>query len=229
MRRQRWIAAAALLCTLWALSIAGLAAAANVWDAKPYTDWSQKEVQEMLSDSPWAHKLSVVVPIPPRPENDDAGGRGGRGGGEGAGGRGFPIPSPQLKLVITWRSALPVRQALIRLPNGATNAAVDQQPLLEPSPLYVITLAGVPARYAKATASAGTTTFLRRGKKAPIAITQGGLQQDGATLTMIFGFPRTDPITLDDKDVEFVTTIGTIEIKKKFALKDLVFNGQLEL
>jgi hypothetical protein len=216
------------VAVVWMLGVAGLSAV-NFWDAKPYTEWSEKEVEEMLSDSPWAHKLSVVVPIPPRPENDDAGGRGGRGGGADGGGRGFPVPSPQLKLVITWRSALPVRQALIRLPNGATNAGVDQQPLLEPSPLYVITVAGVPARYAKATASAGTTTLLRRGKKAPIALAQGGLQQGGAVFTMIFAFPRTDAITLDDRDVEFVTTIGTIEIKKKFTLKDLVFNGHLEL
>jgi hypothetical protein len=55
------------------------------------------------------------------------------------------------------------------------------------------------------------------------------MQAGGATLTLIFAFPRTDPITLADRDVEFVTAIGTIEIKKKFALKDLVFNGELEL
>jgi len=222
MRRCRGIVAA-IVCVLGAASLG----AANFWDTKAYTEWSEKEVEQMLSDSPWARKLSVVVPIPPRASDDL--GRGGRGGGDDAGGRGFPVPVPQLKLVITWRSALPVRQALIRLPNGATNAAVDQLPLLEQPPSYVITLAGVPARYARATASAGTTSFLRRGKKAPIALAQGGLQQGGATLTMIFAFPRTDPITLDDREVEFVTSIGTIEIRKKFTLKDLVFNGQLEL
>lgn len=225
MRRHTRIVAAAVL---WVLGAAGLAAA-NFWDTKPYTDWSQKEVEEMLTDSPWARQLSVVVQIPPQPSGDDAGGRGGRGGGGDTGGRGFPVPSPQLKLTLTWRSALPVRQALIRLPNGATSPGVDQQPLLEPSPNYVITLSGVPVRYTRATASAGTTTFLRRGKKPPIALEQGGMQQGGATFTMILAFPRTDPITLDDKDVEFVTTIGTLEIKKKFTLKDLVVNGRLEL
>ena len=214
---------AALTLSL-AVAATGLSAA-NFWDAKPYTEWSEKEVEEMLSDSPWARKVSVVIPIPPRATED----AGGRGGGGDAGGRGFPIPAPQLKLVITWRSATPVRQALIRLPNGATNAGVDQQPLLEPSPYYTITVAGMPARYIRATASAGTTTFLRRAKKAPIALAQGGLQQGGAVFTMIFAFQRTDAITLDDKEVEFVTTIGTIEIKKKFTLKDLVFNGELEL
>ena len=57
-----------------------------------------------------------------------------------------------------------------------------------------------------------------------------GIQPGPAgTLTVVFGFPRTDPITLDDKDVEFVTTLGTPEVKQKFKLKDLVVNGELEL
>ena len=30
--------------------------------------------------------------------------------------------------------------------------------------------------------------------------------------------PRTDPITLEDKDVEFITKLGPLEIKKKFKL-----------
>ena len=225
--RHKWIAAA----VLWALGAASLAAA-NFWDAKSYSEWSEKEVEEMLTDSPWAKKISVVIPVPPRASGDvSAGGRGGgddEGGGRGGRG-GFPVPSPQLKLVITWRSALPVRQALTRLPNGAATPGVDQQPLIEPLPFYMITLAGVPTRYARAAATAGMTSFLRRGKKMPIPLAQGGVQEAGATLTLVFAFPRTDPITLDDKEVEFVTTIGTIEIKKKFNLKDLVFNGQLEL
>ena len=222
--RRRWTVAA----VLWALGAAGLAAA-NFWDTKAYTEWSSKEVEELLTDSPWARRISVVIPVPPRPSEDaGGGGRGGRGGDDG-GGRGFPVPSPQLKLLITWRSALPVREALVRLPNGATNPGADQQPLLDRPPAYIITIAGVPTRFSRATATAGATTFLRRGRKPPIALADGGMQQDGGTLTLIFAFPRTDPITLDDKDIEFVTTIGTVEIKKKFTLKDLVFDGQLEL
>lgn len=223
MRRHKRIVAAAVL---WMLGAAGLAAA-NFWDTKPYTDWSQKEVEEMLTDSPWARQLSVVVQSPPRPTEDTVG----RGGGGGdTGGRGFPVPSPQLKLVLTWRTALPVRQALARLPIGAASAAgIDQLPLPERPPYYLITLSGVPARYARVAPSATATTFLRRGKKAPIALAQGAVQQDGANTTLFFLFLRTDPITLEDKDVEFATTIGTLEIKKKFTLKDLVVNGQLEL
>jgi len=221
--RNKFIVVAAL----WTLGAAGLAAA-DFWDTKAYTEWSQKEVEQMLTDSPWARRVSVVVPIPPR-VSGDAGGRGGRGGGDDTGGRGFPVPAPQIRLVITWRSALPVRHALIRLSNGAPDTAGDTTPLLDQPPAYIVTVAGVPARFAPATAAAGAASFLRPGKKPPIALEQGGMQRAGQTLTLIFAFPRTDPITLDDKDVEFVTKIGTVEVKKKFALKDLVINGVLEL
>jgi hypothetical protein len=229
--RNRWLVAV----VLWAAGAASVAAA-NFWETKSYTDWSQKEVDAMLTDSPWARKISVVVPVPPRGGGDDAGGRG--GGGDDGGGRGgrvggaFPVAAPQLKLVITWRSALPMRQALLRSESGANSTTPGQQPLVDRNePFYVVTLAGVPARYARAAAAtAGAASFLRRGNnKMPIALAEGGVSQDGATLTIIFEFPRTDPITLEDKEVEFVTKLGEVEIKKKFNLKELVFHGQLDL
>ena len=48
-------------------------------------------------------------------------------------------------------------------------------------------------------------------------------------LLLVFAFPKTDPITLEDKQVELFTKLGQIEIKKKFNLKLMVFHGKLEL
>ncbi len=36
-------------------------------------------------------------------------------------------------------------------------------------------------------------------------------------------------ITSEDRKVEFVTKIGSIKVKRKFKLKDMVYNGKLEL
>ena len=36
--------------------------AADFWQTKPFTSWDQKEAQKMITDSPWAHKLSVAMP-----------------------------------------------------------------------------------------------------------------------------------------------------------------------
>ena len=183
MMRRALVAAA--LCAASLSSVV----AKSFWDSKPYTDWSSKEVERMVSDSPWAQRLSVVIPTTPRVTEDAS--RPARGVDDI--GRGFAAPAPQLRLLLTWRSAIPVRQALIRMPNGVTNEAVDEVPLLERPQNYVVTLAGVPARLAPATAAA-TTAWLRRGRKPPIpGVTQGGMRQDNrALLTLIYVFPRTE-------------------------------------
>src|SRR5271170_5137710 len=54
--------------TLWA---------ADVWVAKPYTDWTTKDIQKIMSDSPFAKSVTVIF------EN---GGRGGIAAGSGKGG-----------------------------------------------------------------------------------------------------------------------------------------------
>jgi len=220
---------AAIVAGLW-IAVSASVAAANFWDAKPYTEWSQKEVETLLSDSPWVRKLSVVVQSPPRASEDVVGGGGGRGGGGGdTGGRGFPVAAPQLKLTLTWRSALPVRQAFVRQSDSGTTP-IDAKSLLQRPEQYLLTLSGVPARYQGVVPSAVQTSFLKRAHKPPIPLLQGGIQQDGrGTVTLIYAFPRTDPISLDDQEVEFVTAFGTIEIKQKFKLKDLAVHGELDL
>jgi hypothetical protein len=51
------------------------------------------------------------------------------------------------------------------------------------------------------------------------------VQRTAAVLGVVFAFPKTDAITLEDKDVEFVTKLGQVEIKEKFNLKDMVYHG----
>ena len=50
----------------------------------------------------------------------------------------------------------------------------------------------------------------------------------GANLYLIFS--RTEnPITLENNEVEVVVKLGTVDIKRRFRLKDMVFDGKLEL
>src|SRR5258708_32704432 len=56
--------------------------AADFWFAKPYTDWRGKDIQKMITDSPWAHKVSIEMTGGP------GGGRGGPGGAPGGAGGG---------------------------------------------------------------------------------------------------------------------------------------------
>jgi len=55
------------------------------------------------------------------------------------------------------------------------------------------------------------------------------LPPDGQRGVLIFHFPKDHPIELEDKEVEFCTRRGPIEVKKKFRLKDMVYEGKLSL
>lgn len=75
------------LLTLF-LFVAGLTLfAADVWVAKPFTEWSEKDVQKIMTDSPWAKKVSASFDIGRGPggAGGGGGGRGGRGGFQGGG------------------------------------------------------------------------------------------------------------------------------------------------
>jgi len=72
-----------------------------------------------------------------------------------------------------------------------------------------------------------SATYLSRKDKATLFADKAQRDKDGVTL--LFTFPKTTPITLDDKEVEFVTRYGSLEVKRKFKLKDMVYQGKLEL
>ena len=201
--------------------------AAEFWDAKPFAEWSDKDVQRMLTDSPWAHPLSVVVQRSPTETGDIN--AGGRGGGDDTGRGGFPTPLPQLKLIVQWRSAQPMRQAVARRDFGDKIPADVRETLERDDSIYVVTVLGLPMRFAAAAGSAKQATFLKRDGRPPIAATEGGPQQSGNTLALVFGFPRADAITPQDNEVEFATKLGDLEIKRKFRLKEMVAAGHLQL
>lgn len=35
--------------------------AADVWVAKPYTAWSDKDIRKIMTDSPWSRNVSVIL------------------------------------------------------------------------------------------------------------------------------------------------------------------------
>ena len=229
---MRRVVSAGALCVYAA---AGLAAA-GVWDTKPFTDWTDKETQLVLTDSPWAGKGSLT--------NARAGGNAGQ--------------VPDWKITVTWRTALPIRQALVRqqIGQGGKVAPEQQAMLTAVEPHYIVAVEGLPGMFAGSIQAVGAQTQLEREGKSPIAPTQGvaqmfdksgkpieqlpaptaaargggrgfgGFGGDGSTATLIFGFPKSDPITVADKDVEFSTTIGAYHLKRKFHLKDMVVNGE---
>ena len=197
---------------LWVLA-STVVLGADFWETKPFTDWSDKELQQLVSDSPWARTITVVLSAP--------------GGGRSA----LPATLQRLKLTVSWRSSLPMKQALVRNQVGLDQPIpAESQLLLERrDDFYLVSLSGLPLSYSRATGTLRTETFLRRDHLPPIPPSSTIIQPVKDTLMLVFAFPRTDPITVRDKDVEFVTKIEQIVIRKKFDVKRMVFHGELEL
>ena len=140
--------------------------AADFWDEKDFATWSDKEVEKMLTDSPWAKRVRVSIGGPgsgggfspySREENfqrasavRDGRARAGDDNIRGRGrGDGFAEGPPRVVLTVSWRSALPIKQALVRAQAGI-GAAVppDQRPfLIQQEPLYLVSISGIPRQF----------------------------------------------------------------------------------
>ncbi len=166
-------------------------------------------------------------------------GGGGMGGGTGRRRGGYPPAEQGPTVTVQWASALPVRLAEAKSTGGAADHPVATKPPDE----YIIAVTGLPkSGFASrgSTSSSGddsddarladhlrVITVLSIGSErlnpTKIELNEG---RDGRT---IFHFEKSEPITLHDKDAEFRITSDRMEIRKKFALKDMQYQGKLEL
>ena len=87
----------------------------------------------------------------------------------------------------------------------------------------------LPPQYSQQGPASTIDGFLHRDGKPDIPAARGASQPARGGAILFVGFPRTDPITLADGDVEFEVKVGSLGVKKKFKLKDMVFHGRLEL
>jgi hypothetical protein len=174
-------------------------------------------------------------------------GGGGRGVGMGGEGR-RELPK---NVVVRWESALPVKAALLRLkhPGQAPGPGETGYTLDKPDKDYVIGVTGLPAmperrqgdipadgQYPPAEEQRKSrlmaATKLDLGKnQLPIECEDVKFNQpaaDGSTETLFY-FPRTAPLSLDNKEVTFETRMGRMKIERKFVLKEMKYQGKLAL
>ena len=235
--------------------------AADFW-AKPYTEWSDKDIQKMLSNSPWAKPVAVSM-------GEGGGERGGKGRGSngrpgtmgetgglagpatssgntapgvssqpGSAGRGDQMEqsagggAPQMNLQLVWQSALPIKEASVKRKYGSEAGASEEgQKYLKREETSYVMIMSVPAGMARG----GDMSRLKEALKENTSLNVKGkdpikpTQVDVANGMALFAFPKTNPITVDDKEVEFNSKLGSIVVKMKFDLKHMVYNGKLEL
>jgi hypothetical protein len=194
----------------------------DFWNDKQPHEWAEKDVQRLLTKSPWAKDAAVEM---------DFGGMGGPGmGGPGMGGPpgmdgpGGPGGPPGMTAVVRWESAAPIRDA----------SKTKLQP--DPSGSYVISVSGlamlnemVGALGANGLESMKKSASLQRAGKAPVAPSYITVPFDQSGV-LLFYFPiDADPISPEDKQVVFQTKSEMFGLKVKFVPKDMLYRGKLAL
>lgn len=245
-----------LVLLLGAAALAG----AEFWEKKKYSEWTEKEVRKMLHDSPWARPVEIRLDAMAGGRGGGAAGRrrggggagfpdasmgGGMGGGEeglgggmGRGGGGMPSPDvvPTITVHLRWRTALPIKQALVRARFGDEAATSPEalKFLSHQETHYIIEIAGLPApmlRLKPDELRAGAQ--LRIKDKPPIKAVdiKGGREENRINLYLIFprGQEGAPAIALEDKEVEVLLKAGPLDIRRKFRLRDMIFDGRLEI
>ncbi len=173
------------------------------------------------------------------------GGRGGGGGGGGmeGGGGGMSGGAPQIKAIIRWESAQPFIDAAKRqrskeaekyyIVSATGLPMMDRQPRAQPDGKQAEgkQMPSPEDRRKAMIARMKESTMLERKGKDPIYPERVELlETNGGGRLLVFLFPREgQAITAVDKEVTFHTKMGAMELKAKFPLKDMTYEGKLEL
>lgn len=236
-----------------ALSAFPLAAADQAWKAKQFPDWTEDDAKEVMTDSPWAKKVTPTLVKVACQDSERQPGTNRRRGGLGLGGPGTGLPgvdrlgqgsnqsgsarsdeaskSPapgaiQLPpLTLRWESGLPLQEAELKAHDSGV-------PLLNDH--YAIAVFGIPR-----------TILMDDSKKTAAALRkQASLKPDGKKLlkpssveillrkdgpVVVYLFPKSDEITWRDHHIEFSAQMAKLKFAQSFSIDDMVFHGKLEL
>jgi hypothetical protein len=213
------------------------------WNDKPPSDWTKSEIEDLLNRSPWAKEVNVADNGPGIDFSNLNRGNGGNGGGSqgmGGGPPGLPSGPPMGKpfarkasvghftATVRWDSASPVREAMHVKPSKNSEL------------YYIIAVAGDLPDVGRVAGAEDATMDERRleslrvytkleRKGTPISLshvtaTPSGYPGAGGTL---FYFERAD--VSEEKQLAFVTRVGTYEVRARFNLKEMLYHGKLDL
>jgi hypothetical protein len=141
---------------------------------------------------------------------------------------GAPEQAPPLTVV--WASATPVRLAILKLRSGS-NPPTDTQlaSAHKTNEFYVIAVSGLPISDVDPESLSNKAFLTVKGKPQEKAA-ESSYRKIGTSDVFFFRFRRDEfPITASDKEVEFKVSVGSVEVKRKFSLRDMQYDGDLAL
>lgn len=139
-------------------------------------------------------------------------------------------PAIQPTVTIIWASALPVRLAELKLrAHGAPPTEAQIEAVSKPRENYVIVVVGLPEpeNLSQVNALASTASLDSHNKVLPCS--RSDFRKINDRNIYIFRFPKTATLGIGDREVEFRMTMGRMQIKKKFELRDMMYQGKLAL
>jgi hypothetical protein len=225
--------------TFLAICFAGLLTAAGPpWTDKPVEQWNDQDAKQFLSGSPWVKKITPAQ----LPNVSEAQRRqsGRMGGGQGVGltalstsvvtGVGSSEPSRKRRrgpgpVEVRWESARPVRTA--------EKTAREDDPPSWQGDRYAIAIDDVPGLDLDQKGLAADLkhgALLKVGHKKELRPAEVQLlPQEGELTTILYLFPRSAEITIDDARVEFWAKFGRLTITQDFHPREMQLQGKLEL
>lgn len=233
----------------WSLA-PGLFAASDFWNRKPPAQWSDREIEQLTTHSPWAKEVNGdFMSDADYTTNGAEGpqiGRGGqieRPGADSSGQFQMGGDHPQMKhrepVTVRWESAQPIIDA------GGTPLSPEF------ASRWVIGVTGLPVGImerrgrgnpANARDDNSPLTLRRRMIEAlsvGATLEARGKEPAGAGIvraaprtadTYLFGFSKDLlPLTAADREVVFILRTGLMEVKAKFELREMIYRGKLAL
>jgi len=207
--------------------------AKEFWNDKKPSDWTSEEIELLLNKSPWAKEAVVSYyggqngPL----SSTLPGTRGNRGSSRNASSGTSPsATSPAAwKAIIRWESALPVREALKAHPSSDFEK------------YYILNMVGdVPSvgatpdedesqRKSRFEALKLVTKLEHKGDAILLSRVAVAPKSAMSLAGTLFYFSRDLALQPKDNQAIFSTKLGPIDVKCKFALKDMMYRGNLEL
>lgn len=243
--------------TLILLAGAAALSAGDPWKEKPYTQWSDKEVQRVVTDSPWAKEFGVqpvggsgdISATRPMGTGGGVGGGGSPSGMSGGGseGRG-PNVGPRSAAddsagggvgggyyIVRWLSSKTLRQGLVR--QQKLNDEQAAQLLNFPPQHYIVAIVGPNMRafVRLEDKQLMESSYLKPKKsKARIHPERVNFRRQGQNVTSVeFYFPKQfdgQPVfAADEAKVEFACELKSGIITVDFDLRRMVIEGQPDL
>jgi hypothetical protein len=227
---------------------AGLTAADPAWQNKPAGMWTEEDIHQVLSVSPWVKDVRAVVTRRLTEEELRTGGQMGQPtgvGNEGVDPKGSgatvstniftgpgdadrsarSLPRP-ITLKLRWESALPIRMAEFK-------SQTIEAPTID-GECYCIAVYGIPGGGFKGDPKElgkplkSLAVLKRSGKKdvRPVSVQVFQLESG---VVVLYSFPLAAEITKNDGQVRFEAQIGRIVVGQTFDLRQMDFMGKLAL